>query len=53
MKRVIKASANKNASAAVQTTIKPNNLTSALEGNIYAQQFAQKHTYLMNKLKNM
>lgn len=53
MKRVVKASANTNASAAVQTTNKPTNLNSALEGYKYAQQFAQKHAYLMNKLKNM
>lgn len=53
MKRVIKASANTNASAAVQTTNKPANLNSALEGYTYAQQFAQNHAYLMNKLKNM
>lgn len=53
MKRVVKARANTNASAAVQTTSKPVNLNSALEGYKYAQQFAQKHAYLMNKLKNM
>lgn len=53
MKHFIKASANTNASTAVQTTNKPANLNSALEGYRYAQQFAQKHAYLMNKLKNM
>lgn len=53
MKRVIKASANKNTSAAVQATSKLTNLNSALEGYKYAQQFAQKHAHLMNKLKNM
>ena len=53
MKRVIKASANTNASAAVQTTSKHANLNSALEGYTYAQQFSQKHAHLMNKLKNM
>lgn len=53
MKRVIKASAHKNASTAVQATSQPTNLNSALEGYKYAQQFAQKHAYLMNKLKNM
>lgn len=53
MKRVIKASANNNASAAVQTANKPTDLNSALKGYRYAQQFEQKHVYLMNKLKNM
>lgn len=53
MKRVIKLSANRNASVAVQSTNHPTNLNSALEGYAYAQQFSQKHSYLMNKLKNM
>lgn len=53
MQRVIKASANNNASAAVKSINKPTNLNSALEGFRYPQQFAQKHSYLMNKLKNM
>ena len=53
MKRVIKASEHKNASAAVQTANRSTNLNSALEGYAYAQQFSQKHSYLMNKLKNM
>lgn len=53
MKSVMKSSANKNASADVQTANRPTNLNSALEGFRYAQQFAQKHAYLMNKLKNM
>lgn len=53
MKSVMKSSANKNASADVQTTNRTTNLNSALEGYAYAQQFSQKHPYLMNKLKNM
>ena len=53
MKCVIKASANRNASEAVQTANRPTNLNIALEGYAYAQQFSQKHSYLMNKLKNM
>lgn len=53
MKRVIKASANKNAIAAAQTANRSTNLNSAFEGYAYAQQFLQKHSYLMNKLKNM
>lgn len=53
MKSVMKASANKNAIAAVQTANRPTNLNSALEGYAYAQQFSQQHSYLMNKLKNM
>ena len=53
MKSVMKSSANKNASTSVQTANRPTNLNSALEGYAYAQQFSQKHSYLMNKLKNM
>lgn len=53
MQRVIKISADRNSSTAVQEINKPTNLNSALEGFRYAQKFAQKHAYLMNKLKNM
>lgn len=53
MQRVIKTSADRNASTAVQTANSPTNLNSALEGYASAQQFSQKHSYLMNKLKNM
>lgn len=53
MQRVIKTSADRKASTAVQEINKPTNLNSALEGYAYAQQFSQKHSYLMNKLKNM
>ena len=53
MQRVIKISADRNSSTAVQEINKPTNLNRALEGYAYPQQFAQNHSYLINKLKNM